>query len=151
MSPDVLADNHHLRESIQHVILELPINLIEVRAPWGQTGWCGANKVVQCCAELNPLWDLLSEPLCLREADFDQISAFGSPDPWTDGGYHFADFFQLNFSEKSHFKHSGPTPLGLCKPDLGMCASCYKESFNLPLIFMSFLFPACKCTDAQIP
>lgn len=93
MSPDVLADNHHLRESIQYVTLELPTNLIEVRAPWGQTGWCGANKVVQCCADLNSPWDL---PLCLREADFGQISAFGSPHPWTDGRYRFADFFQLS-------------------------------------------------------
>lgn len=36
---------------MQHVILEIPISLIEVRAPWNQTGWplYGANKAVHCC------------------------------------------------------------------------------------------------------
>lgn len=78
--------------------MELSVNLTEVRAPWGQTGLplYGANKAVQCRADLNTPWDLLSEHLCIREAVFDQISAFGIPYPWTDGGYHLAGFFQLS-------------------------------------------------------
>lgn len=39
---------------------------------------------------------MLREPLCPREAVFDQISAVGSAHTWADGGYHLANLFQLS-------------------------------------------------------